>query len=372
MRIPSIEAAIRSAFSWTLVRLFGGERRIAIPDWRARPYRILFIRDDGIGDLIVSMELLRAIRDASPTFTLDLLCSPQNAAFARALPFVNEVIVHKRQALLKAWPTWRRLRRNRYDVVIDGRVAIGNVNKQTLCLMLSTRARWRIGVAGRRNDRVYNVPIRLDRIDHWIDAYVALGRPFGITAETRDWRARLPLPEADRAAAEAAWHHLGGRPRIVVNPYSASIERTWPPERFRAVLARARGRLPDATIVIPMLPTGDAASEGLARGAGAVALPMTLAEVTAFVATADLVISPDTAITVIASAFQVPVLALMRKNTHQWVPYRVEGRVAYSDDARTIQQLPPQRVIDALDEVIDDVGVRRGWSVTTPRGAAAR
>ena len=87
MRIPSIEAAVRSAFSWTLVRLFGGDRRVDIPDWRARPYRILFIRDDGIGDLIVSLELLRAIREASPTFTLDLLCSPQNASFARTLPW---------------------------------------------------------------------------------------------------------------------------------------------------------------------------------------------------------------------------------------------------------------------------------------------
>jgi ADP-heptose:LPS heptosyltransferase len=372
MRIPSIEAAVRSAFSWTLVRLFGGDRRVDIPDWRARPYRILFIRDDGIGDLIVSLELLRAIREASPTFTLDLLCSPQNAPFARTLPFVNDVIVHERRFLLNAWPTWRRLRRNRYDVVIDGRVAIGNVNKQTLCLMLSTGARWRIGVAGRRNDRVYSVPIHLDRIDHWVHAYVALGRPFGITEDSRDWRARLALPEGDRVAAQARWNRVGGRPRIVVNPYSASIDRTWPPDRFRPVLARARERLPDAAVVIPTLPKGDAASEALAHDAHAVALPLSFPEVTALVATADLVISPDTAITVVASAFQVPVLALMRRNTHQWVPYRFEGRVAYSDDPRTIRNLPPQRVIDALDDVIDDVGVRRGWPMTIARGAARR
>ena len=47
MGLPSIEAGVRSAFSWALVRTFGGETRMAIPDWRARPYRILFIRDDG-------------------------------------------------------------------------------------------------------------------------------------------------------------------------------------------------------------------------------------------------------------------------------------------------------------------------------------
>ena len=76
MRIPSLEAGVRSAFSWTMVRLMGGAQRMPVPDWRSRPFRILFIRDDGIGDHMVSMELIPAIHEASPTFTLDLLCSP--------------------------------------------------------------------------------------------------------------------------------------------------------------------------------------------------------------------------------------------------------------------------------------------------------
>jgi ADP-heptose:LPS heptosyltransferase len=359
MRIPSIEAAVRSAFSWSMVRLFGGEQRMPIPDWRARPYRILFIRDDGIGDLMVTMELLRAITEISPTITLDVLASPQNAGFASTLPFVNEVMVHKRGFLLKAWPTWRRLRRNRYDVVVDGRVAIANVNKQTLCLILSTGAPWRIGRAGRRNDRVYSVPIEMPRIEHWVDAIVALGRPFGITPESRDWRARLPLSATDRAAADGRWNGVSaGRPRILINLYSASADRQWPLERFGPVIRAARERLPEAVIVIPTMPGGDAAAARLAQEGGAVAMPLSLPEVTAVTATADLVISPDTAITVIASAFHVPVLALMRKNTEQWVPYRNRGRVAFSDDPRSLQGLPSERVIAVLDDVIADMAWR--------------
>jgi ADP-heptose:LPS heptosyltransferase len=356
MRIPSIEAGVRSAFSWTMVRLMGGQV-MPLPDWTSRPFRILFIRDDGIGDLMVSMELIRAISDVSPTFTVDLLCSPQNAALGRSLPFVNEVIVHRRRFLLKAWPTWRTLRANRYDVVIDGRVAIANVNKQTMMLLLSSGAPWRIGIAGRRNDRVYSVPIRLDRIDHWVDAIVALGRPFGIASDSRSWRARLPLPDADRRAALARWDRVSpGRPRILVNPYSASADRQWPVERFGPVLARLRARLPHASIIIPTMPGGDPEADDLAHPVGAVAMPLSLAEVTAVTATADLVISPDTAITVIASAFDVPILALMRKNTHQWVPYKARGRVAWSDDPRSLQGLPTERVATALDAIIDEMG----------------
>jgi ADP-heptose:LPS heptosyltransferase len=354
MGLPSIEAAFRSAFSWTLVRLFGGAARMPIPDWRARPFRILFIRDDGIGDLMVSMEIMRAIAGSSPTFTFDVLSSPSNAAFARTLPFVNEVIVHKREFLLKALPTWRRLRGNRYDVVIDGRVAIANVNKQTQCLMLSTGAPWRVGIAGRRNDRVYSVPIHLREIRHWIDAIVALGQPFGISGDSRDWRARLPLSPAERTEGEATWRRVGpGRPRILVNLYSASVD------QFGVLLQTVRERLPNATIIVPTMPGGDADAARISAPARASALPLSLAQVTAVTATADLVVSPDTAITVIASAFQVPILALMRKNTGQWEPYRMKGRVAFSDDPRSLLNLPTERVVAAFDEIVAEQG--KAW-----------
>lgn len=361
-RLPSIEAAVRSAFSWTMVRLFGGASRAPIPDWHARPYRILFIRDDGIGDLMVSMEVLRAISGVSPTFTLDVLCSPQNAAFGRTLPFVHDVIVHKRGFLLKAIPTWRRLRTRRYDVAIDGRVAIGNVNKQTTCLLLSTGARWRIGIAGRRNDRVYSVPVHLPEIKHWIDAIVALAQPFGIRGDSRDWRARLPFSTQDRALGDELWNRAGGeRPRILVNLSSAQPDRQWPLERFAPVLARARERLPRATIIVSSMPAQQPAAERLASSTRAVALRMTLPEATAVTATADLVISPDTAITVIASAFQVPILALMRKGTAQWVPYRAPGRAVFGGDPPTLVGLSADRVVAALDELLDELGPARGW-----------
>jgi ADP-heptose:LPS heptosyltransferase len=190
-------------------------------------------------------------------------------------------------------------------------------------------------------------------VDHWIHAYVALARPFGITQEGRDWRARLPIPDADRGQAERTWSGVGaGRPRVVVNLFSASEDRQWPVDQFGEFLLEARRRLPRAAIVLPTMPGGDAAAERIARTSGATAMPLSLADVTALTATADLVVSPDTAITVIASAFRVPILALMRKGTGQWEPYRMTGRIAFSNDTRSLRALPTERVVAALDEII--------------------
>jgi ADP-heptose:LPS heptosyltransferase len=260
------------------------------------------------------------------------------------------------------------LRGNRYDVAIDGRVAIANVNKQTQALLLASGAPWRIGLAGRRNDRVYSVPVEMPVIDHWIHAIVALGRPFGISQESRDWLARLALGQSETDLAERMWSAAGDvfalrrRPRVLVNFRSASADRQWPTRQFGELLLALRSRFPEATIVVPTMPQGDAEASLAAGPAKAVVMPLDLDAVRSMTATADLVVSPDTAITVIASAFHVPILALMRKNTEQWVPYRMIGRVAYSDDPRSLNALPTERVVSALDALIAELGPARGWT----------
>ena len=362
-RLQSIEFAIRSAFQLALVRLLGGPRVVPVPDWRSRPYRILFIRDDGIGDLIVSMEVIRAIKESSQSITMDLLCSPQNAAFGRSLPFVSDVIVHKRGPLAKSWRAWRELGRRGYDAVIDGRVAIGNVNTQTTMLMLSTKARWRIGVAGRRNDRVYNVPVDPGKPAHWVDYIAALARPFGIQGGARDWRARLTISEAQRDEAERMWNSIGaGRPRILVNISVGNSERFWRHHRYAPV----SGARPGASVGGDDPGDRDAGRttdrrgpRASRRGQGRAALPR-------------------------RSHGRRRDGGPRRHAGHRHHPRRVgfsdadarvdaqghgamgaishPGKVVYGDIKRRLEPgLPEERVVRALDELIDEMAPNRGW-----------
>jgi len=360
--LKGIENSARRLLLRGLVAIAGGGTAPPLPDWRSRPFRVLCIRDDGIGDLIVSIEVLRAIAESSPTITFDVVASPQNAPVARMLPFVNEVIVHKRQFLLKAWPTWRRIRRNKYDAVVDARVAVRNVNMQTTSLLLASGAPWRIGLAGRGNDQVYTVKIPERDLPHWTDQVVALAAPFGVQSSSRDWRPRLPLSDAARAEAEQTWTTVGeGRPRVVVNFSVGHPERWWPPERYAPVLARLRERLPRAAIMLVAMPHELENAERLAKPVGARAVPLSLLQVLAVVGTSDLLISPDTSLTHAASAFTTTTLCLQRKGTGQWSPYKTPGRVVFSDDPKRVAPLPAERVVAALDDLIDEFAPARGW-----------
>lgn len=355
--------SFRTGVQIALLRLFGGDRVTPVPDWNARPYRVLFIRDDGIGDLIVSMKVLEAIA-ATPNITLDLLCSPQNAALARTLPYISDVIVHRRRSLYEARPTWRELRKRGYDVVIDGRIAVGNVNTHTSALILSTQARWRIGMGGRRNDRVYTIAVRPDVTEHWVDRLASLAKPFGVSASSRDWRPHLQVSDDDLARAEETWMKIGaGRPRVFVNISVGNSERFWRHDRYAPVLARLRQRLPDATILLSSMPNEQAAADALAQPVGASALPLTFVDAVAAVATSDFVISPDTAMTHVASAFEKPTLAMMRRDTADWGPYRTPGRMVFGDIKRRLEPgLPEERVVEALDAMISELGPEYGWT----------
>ena len=52
----------------------------------------------------------------------------------------------------------------------------------------------------------------------------------------------------------------------------------------------------------------------------------------------------------------------MRKDTAAWAPYRTPGRVVVGDVKKRLEPgLPTERVVAALDELLDETGRERGW-----------
>jgi ADP-heptose:LPS heptosyltransferase len=69
-------------------------RHLRPPHWRG-VRRVLAVRLDNIGDVVLLSPALRAVRAALPDATLTLLASPAGAQAAPLLPEVDDVIVHR-------------------------------------------------------------------------------------------------------------------------------------------------------------------------------------------------------------------------------------------------------------------------------------
>ncbi|MQA89697.1 MAG: hypothetical protein GEU90_05615 [Gemmatimonas sp.] len=329
-----------------------------VPDWQREPSRILFLRQDRIGDAIVSSGLLRAIKESGRSITIDALASPANAPVLIRDPSVTAVHVFDKRRPGTFPSLVRSLRARRYDAVIDCMVTAPSLT--SLLLMVASRASHRIGISGRGVDSALTIPV--DRgVDcgHIVDLYSSFGTVFGIDPELTDWRPAIQLASAELAEADARWPRLesGRGRRLLVNVSAGKRERRWPDEHFIAVISRLRKRFEDLSSVAIGSPSEWDRVEHVAREAGAKALETPrIDDAMALVATADAVFTPDTSISHMASAFRTPALVMFpnRDGAAQWGLYDAPG-VDLVGNVASLADLPIERVLPELEQLVESL-----------------
>lgn len=357
LRIPRLEQAWNRFFIRTLRRLMPAAPAES-PDWAARPHRVLYLRYDKIGDMILSTSLINSIAASHPTITLDVLASPANAAVLIGNPSVSSVRIWDKSKPLKYARLVRELRKARYDAVIDCMILAPSTT--TLLLMLASGARHRIGVGGGINDFALTLKIPASPTAvHHIEHSAVLATAFGIEVDSIDWKPTLSLSAAEVEQAEEVWkaHDLatptGRAKRLLVNVSAGRPARRWPEERFIALLDRVRMSETKVAILLISAPADVERADRIAKQSGIVRVPTRrLRDALALVETSDIVFTPDTSIGHAASACGKPAVILFEHgNERLWGGYKIGGRNVVSADM-TLATLPVEPVIEAVNELI--------------------
>ncbi len=358
MRLKRLERWWRTVWIRTLVRLMrrrGGAR----PAWDARAHRILFLRHDRAGDMILSTGVMRSIARSHPTITLDVLASPANASILLSADFVGQVVVFDKRTLKSYLATIRTLRRARYDAVIDCMVTAPSLT--TLLLILASGARHRVGIGGRGNDAAFDVTVPPDaRAEaHMVDLIGALAAAFGVDPATMDKRPVLDLTVEERERAESVWRTSDPARRVLINVSAGTVARRWAVDRYVAVMDHIRRRDANVSFRVIAAPAERARGEQVARGGGGVFVETpSIRDAFALVAAADFVFTPDTSIAHAASAFGTPCVAMyVRGSAERWRLYQVRGESVEHPEP-TLDTLTAQRMIRAVDAVWDDTMLR--------------
>lgn len=360
--IRGIEPALRRVWLAALVRATVGRARTTIP--RDTPLRVLYLRHDRVGDMIMATGLLRALATQLPHLTLDVLASPGNAVILNDNPHVRDVLLHCRRGRGRS-ALRRRLRAEGYDVAIDGLVPWRDfVPVETVMLLLATRATHRVGTGGRTNDAIFSVPLATPTPGaHYTDHFAGILAAFGVNAKGVDWRPKLYLAEPDRREAAAAWERVRGTAgRLLVNVSASDRFRYWGAERYSAMLRALRAERPALAIGVTGGPNDDAIVREIAAGSDADPLVIpALGAALAAVELADWVVTPDTSISHAAAAFRRPVTVLHLPNGAWFTPYRVPGRSLYASTP-TLEGIGMPTVLEAVRAMLEgraDDGSRR-------------
>jgi ADP-heptose:LPS heptosyltransferase len=353
-------------------RMLPGPAETTLPPPTNADYRVLFLRYERIGDMIMATSVIRNIAAALPSGKVDVLATPTTAPVLQGNPYVGNVLTLERNSLRSYGEIMRRLRRERYTVMVDGRINNPPVFTSTPLLMYAGGARFRVGARG--DTRIYNVPVpEWNRVDHYMEGSKHLVVPFGVDPTAVDWQPEIFLTDEERASAEQRWSEArdlvagkggastdsttsGSMKRLLVNLSASEPKRRWPDGKFVATIQSARTRFPNMPIIVIGLP---AEWESVNKVATEVnALPVQtpqLRDAFALVGTADMVFTPDTSISHAASAFRKPSLVLLKREHKPYAPWNTPGEIiAWNEDQ--IHQLPHEKVREALDRLLASFG----------------
>ena len=356
VRLKALERLWKRIATSTIAAFMPQGARGERPDWRERPYRVLFLRHDRLGDMILSTGILRAIAESHPTIQLDVLASPINAPILRHEPYVNDIVIFDRKAPLSFPAAFIDLRNRRYDAVIDCMVTAPSLT--TLLLMVATGARYRIGVKALGNDFAYTLPVPArESAEHIVDKLGALVTAFGLQPTAVDLRPRVRLTAQELERGDRIWRgetddRAPMGKKVLVNVSAGRSHHAWPDGRFVAVIRAVRERIKNAEIIVVSSPAERGrAAQIAAEGGARLVEDSGIRDAMSIVAHADVVFTPDTSISHVCSALgKTAVVLHPRGNAAIWGPYKTDGR---SVDSLTAS------VVDISAEVAAEVLLSR-------------
>jgi len=226
---------------------------------------VLVTRLRRIGDAILVLPVIEALREAFPACSIDFLAEAGPAQAAAHHPAIDRVLVLDRTLgfLLPAPPRllWN-LRGRRYDWVID---LYGNPRSALLAAW--TGAPVRVGPARSARRRFYTHPVPptagpVSAIAHHLRSLEALG----IRPAVHPPRIALTQVEREQGRLRLESALPGGGPRVGIHPGNRWPAKRWPEERF-AALVRGLPRLGVRAVVLAG-PGEEALARRIAAGTG--------------------------------------------------------------------------------------------------------
>ena len=366
------------------------------------PERILLLRLERIGDLLMSLGAIAAVRQLAPAAEIDLAVGSWNEPIARLLPGIHALDVvdapwlarggaglSRRDLAARAW-VWRR---RGYDLCINFE---GDIRSHGLAWLSGASRRVGFGMAG-------GGPLLTDVVRHDASRHVAANsvalveRAFNLPPGTLPAppapdalrASRLPLPDRVRGAATACLQQVAGTALppllIAVHAPGGRQVKQWPVARFADAAAQV-ARESDAAIVLTGAP-GDEQQvdevEATLKAAGARTIRVQgnvdLVLLAGVLSQCRLLLTGDTGPMHMAAAVGTPVVAVFGPSMPwRYAPLIAEHRIVRIDlpcsPCNRIRQ-PPRRctghVPDCLAGVTTEAVVQAARSLLAARPALA-
>lgn len=379
-------------------RLLGFPFRLLGARHRAEPRRVLLLRLERIGDLLMTRAALAAVREAAPGATVDLVVGSWNAALAAILEGPDRVErldapwLSRGAATLGAGGVLRQAigwRKRRYDLAINFE---GDIRSHLLMALSGAKRRVGFDMAG-------GGPLLTEVVEHDPQEHVAVnslrlverafylegggfssrlapdGTLAGADGAAAGGALRLPADARRRghelletAGARAGIDLSDSRPLVGIHAGGARAIKQWPSERFADVASRLARDLGAAVVLTGS--AGDIAVNEAVRARLSSDVPVMdltgLADLLALGAVLErlrVFVTVDSGPMHLAAALGTPVAAVFGpSDPRRWGPLSPAARAVRIDlpcsPCNRIRR-PPKRCVPHVPDCLASVGVER-------------
>ncbi|MHC4324873.1 MAG: glycosyltransferase family 9 protein [Planctomycetota bacterium] len=294
---------------------------------------ILITKPSSLGDIVLALPALRALRKSFPEAKISWLVRPEFAELIENHPYLDEIITFDRKLLGKAWfhprafgvlvSLIRKLRRSKFDVVFDFQGLF-----RTASLAWLSGCKTRFGMANAREFATFfythKVTQDIEYI-HMVDFYLKIIQGAGASDSGVEFVfPQNPVAE-DSVGRLLASQGIQDNYAVLISG-SVHQDKCWPAERFAQLADRISSQYG-----LSIVATGSASESGIVEKvkekAGVpianLAGQTSLSQLVVLLRNAKLVVSNDTGPGHIAAALGVPLVMMFgRVNPARLQPYR--------------------------------------------------
>lgn len=320
--------------------------------------KILFIRQDRIGDVLVSTPIFNSIKRKYPNATIDVLLSTNNYFVLDNEPVVNKRWIY-RKSIIHIIRLIHGIRKEKYDYAVDLSDNY-SVTASVLCLFSGAKV-----LVGLEKENYYIYDIRIPRLSrketHIVDRLSQLLKAFDIDPAEEQLAIRYFTSNESDKKADDFIHSAGLSEKFIIgiNISAGSDTRFWGIDNYIKLIELINSQHPYVCIVLLYKPSDLKRAEDICKSTKSVIAPVTetFDHYAAITKKINLLISPDTAVVHLASAFKIPSVILYvqsNKDLNIWSPYKSVNEVLITD-VDDLSTIPVAKVVEAVNNIMNKI-----------------
>ena len=317
------------------------ERELKPADWGgvkrdgAGAKNVLVLQTSFLGDSLLTLPLLRRLKESLPDARVSVLTLPKNGDVFRNSPWVDEVLLDdkrgKHGGLLGPWIISAELKRRGFDLAVIPHRSF----RSALVARLAGIPR-RVGFAASAGRLLLTDAVPFTWLTHDLERNLALVRPLGGDSRTFKGEAHYVVsrPPSPALAARLAAAGIAPDARLAgVHPGAAWATKRWLAERFSELCRRLKSEGMTPVLIGGPADAALGAEIALASGAADLIGRTDLEELKSLMGRLSLFVTNDSGPMHLAAAAGVPVVAIFGATTRElgFFPYGSGHRVVESD-----------------------------------------